>query len=164
MQYRPQILCNTTAWDSESDRLTRLTKLHQTKSNRVCAVCFAHSLAIQVESNLYQNKWRQSVNFTVPSCIITVRAFSQTLSAQFAIGKHGKWSYQQHSYLPTQLSGNRRRVVNKDCPPVPVARTPTSYEPSESSPGRLTLDAVVLAVVSRQFELPSFLHSTSNVW
>ena len=67
-------------------------------------------------------------------------------------------------HLPTQLSGNRRRVVYKDCPPVPVARTPTSYEPSESSPGRLTLDAVVLAVVSCQLELPSFLHSTSNVW
>ena len=40
-----------TVWDSEIDRLTRLIKL---ASTGVCAACFAHSLAIQVQSHLQQ--------------------------------------------------------------------------------------------------------------
>ena len=67
-------------------------------------------------------------------------------------------------HSPRARRGNRRGIVYKVVPPVPVARTRTSYEPSVSSPGRLTLDDVVLVVVFSQLDSPSFLHSTSNVW
>ena len=72
--------------------------------------------------------------------------------------------YQRNFHLRIALRGNRSGIVYKVVPPVPVARTRTSYEPSESSPGRLTLDDVVLVVVFSQLDSPSLLHSTSNVW
>ena len=78
--------------------------------------------------------------------------------------KKQKSSQVTNKHLRIARRGNRSGVVYKVVPPVPVARTRNSYEPSESSPRRLTRNDVVLVVVFCQLESPSLLHSTSNVW
>ena len=55
------------AWDSEINRLTSLIKLASKVSNKVCAVSFAHFLRSRFNQTCII--WRQSISFTVPSCM-----------------------------------------------------------------------------------------------
>ena len=64
---------------------------------------------------------------------------------------------------PSFLKGNRSGVVYKDTPPLLCARTRTSYDPSASSPGRVTFVDLLLVVVLSQISDPRRRHATSNV-
>ena len=66
-------------------------------------------------------------------------------------------------HLPSFLRGNRSGVVNNEFPKTLMARTRTSYDPSASSPGRVTFVELLLVVVLAQTSDPRRRHDTSNV-